>query len=157
MPSNCLPTAFSLTSHFPYAFFSLPLTIVCFLGPSTFSKTAILRGDCKFLPLISGYDYVNNIEKVAAVGQAKDKYIDNAQEKPIEIETNAQLEAVWKTVTVTYEDIEEQCVHADAGNFVQDYWDTYLNFMNKPDVIKREGDDDDEGDGDGDKDEKTKS
>ena len=89
------------------------------LEKSTFSKTAIARTDCRFVPFDSINLSPGNLEEISVKGTAKTAYVERwpsieywAPDSP------DALEAVWKSVTKTSDMLQEQCVHIDSASFI---------------------------------------
>ena len=99
---------------------------------STFAKTSILRGDCKFIPLKNEtFDYVSNVQKIALFGTMKNPIIDQSQYgENIEIESDEELHKLWnKAVVVSTESFQEQCFDMSRFDYVQDFWESYMNVV----------------------------
>jgi len=90
------------------------------IGESTFSKTAIARGDCKYIPVVLG----NECEDSTVVFD-KESYVTMHQDLHIDLNpelSQKEREKIWKTVIIEKELVFEQCVQHKDKNFISNYW-----------------------------------
>lgn len=94
------------------------------IGESTFSKTAIARGNCRYIPVVLG----SECEETTIVIE-KESYVTMHQELHIERGrhvTNDMRERIWSSVVKTVENGSEQCIPSMHKDFISRYWDQDL-------------------------------
>ena len=112
------------------------------IEPSTFSKTSICRGNCKFIAVSKrGEDCTKNLTSLLLTGNRKSRLVEVDQnifqlvansisERPIIFDqipvSDAEAVELWSSVKITNIKIKDQCVPHHRASFISDYWSTVI-------------------------------